>query len=297
MFKSEELLFKVLTGLKFVLILVIFSSVIVLLNLYILNINLIYLQSLKQTFAIENPDVFYEYIYSPVIAKLPLMLGLLSLIFIGGVYLAHIMMRPFKKIVALCEARMEGKEIGLKKELITDLKLLNQFAFFFFEEIDKLKKTNQLKVKIPEIFTKIHEPKIDLNFFINYLFVIIILALLGYLGMNFLQHETTEQLIIFSNKVIKTNPDVKYFFDAQIELSQKLIQFIMIFYIILMFLFGLHLFQKISSPAFAIFATLRSFLKGNYYNRVHLIGFYYLRNDCRKINKFLDYVHKTYQLK
>ena len=54
-----------------------------------------------------------------------------------------------------------------------------------------------------------------------------------------------------------------------------------------------HLYAKVSAPAFAIFATMRSFLKGNTKARVHLIGNYYARPETKKLNQYLDYIEKN----
>ena len=57
---------------------------------------------------------------------------------------------------------------------------------------------------------------------------------------------------------------------------------------------GFHLYAKVSGAAFAIFSTMRSYMKGNYSSRVHLVGYSYLRDYTRKLNKYLDYVQNYF---
>jgi hypothetical protein len=59
------------------------------------------------------------------------------------------------------------------------------------------------------------------------------------------------------------------------------------------FLLASHLYHGVAAPAFAVFATMRAFLKGSYNQRVHLIGFPALRLQTRKLNKYLDWVDRN----
>ena len=54
----------------------------------------------------------------------------------------------------------------------------------------------------------------------------------------------------------------------------------------------IHLYQKVSGAAFGFFSTMRSFAKGNYNTRVHLIGYTHIRQHGRALNKYLDFIQK-----
>jgi hypothetical protein len=58
-----------------------------------------------------------------------------------------------------------------------------------------------------------------------------------------------------------------------------------------------HLYNKVAGAAFGFFTTMRSFMKGAFHNRVHLLGFNHVRPYSRSFNKFLDYLQKNYDLK
>ena len=57
---------------------------------------------------------------------------------------------------------------------------------------------------------------------------------------------------------------------------------------------GFHLYDKVSGAAFGIFSTMRSFMKGNYFSRVHLVGYAYIRDYTRKLNKYLDHIQNNF---
>jgi hypothetical protein len=78
-----------------------------------------------------------------------------------------------------------------------------------------------------------------------------------------------------------------FIIDDTVALSIILIA---IFYIAL----GFHLYEKVSGAAFGIFSTMRSFMKGNRFSRVHLVGYAYIRDYTRKFNKYLDYMQNNF---
>jgi hypothetical protein len=57
---------------------------------------------------------------------------------------------------------------------------------------------------------------------------------------------------------------------------------------------AIHLYGQVSGAAFGIFATMRSFIKGNFKNRVHLVGYSHLRESTRALNKYLDWIEKNF---
>lgn len=291
---DDEKMFKLETGFKFALISMVFILMAVGFTYIILKIDLIFLES--HGYALEEMfhEAFYEFVLGNIIDQLPLVFIFFIIIFFSGYYIANIMMRPFKLIAKHCEEHLNSETRFYDPDYLSDLKLLTSFSSYFFAKIDEAKIKGKLdKIEIPEDYTKIHKPIIEKNFFFNYSLLIIIFALLASLGIYSLNNDTREKVIHFSNKIAKNNNQVKQFLERQEEVESKVITGLLTIHMFINIMFGIHLYSKISSPAFAIFATMRSFLKGNYHNRVHLIGFYYLRDDCRKINKYLDYVQKN----
>jgi hypothetical protein len=293
---DDELMFKVSTGLKFVFISLFFLIVALGFTIIMVKIDLNYFNSKGFPGAIEFEEAFFDFIYQSISTKWPLILFALIAIFQAGYYIAIIMMRPFKTIARFCEEQLSEHSMQYSADLFTDLKLLTSFTAFFFARIDEAKIRGQLeRIDIPEGFTKIHKPILEKNFFVNYFFVIIAFSLLASIGILILNFEIHEQVLILGKQVLRhsTNTEVTLFLNNQLEITKIVIEYLLGFHALVYCMFGLHLYSKVSVPAFAIFATMRSFLKGNVHNRIHLVGYSYLRNDCRKINKYLDFVQKT----
>ena len=296
---DDEFMFKLLTGLKFVFISLGFTFSVLLFTYLLMKIDLIYFVANGYPGASEFQEAFYDFIYSALIDKTPFVMVAILFIFCLGYYLANIMIRPFKVISKYCEERLSNKANYYSPDYFSDLKLLTTFSVFFFSHVDEAKSRGRLsKIEVPQDFTRIHKPIFEKNFFFNYFFIIVIFALLASVGILVINNTIREQIFELSQKFLTSNAvvgskGIRYFIEEQFSVANIAVYFFLVMHILAYCLFGIHLYGKISGPSFAVFATMRSFIRGNYHNRVHLIGHYYLRDDCRKINKYLDYIQKN----
>lgn len=297
-YNDEEFMFKLGTGLKFISISLGFLFSVLLFTYLLLDINLIFFVAHGYPGAADFKDVYYDFVYSSLIDEVPYVLVAMMFIFCLGYYLASVMLRPFKIIGHYCEDRLSSTVRYYSPDLFSDLKLLTTFSTFFFSKIDEAQAKGKLeKIEVPLDFTRIHKPVFERNFFFNYFFIIAIFALLASVGILVVNNTIREQIFTFSQKFLlhsqSMNKGTRYFLEEQFSVANIAVYFFVGMHTLVYFFFGFHLYAKVAGPAFAIFATMRSFLKGNYHNRIHLIGYSYLRNDCRKINKYLDHIQNT----
>jgi hypothetical protein len=295
LYKDDEFMFKVGIGLKFLAISIFFLILVLSVSFIMVKMNLHYFNSKGFPGAQEFKDAFYAFVYSFLNSKWPLLVFLMLIIFSAGYYVAIIMIRPFKVIAQFCEERLANHTMQYAPDLFSDLKLLTSFTTFFFARIDEAKIRGSFEeIDIPEGYTKIHKPVFEKNFFLNYFFLIIVFSLVASIGIFILNVEIHDQIIILAKQFLKIdhNNEVTYFINKQFELMRLITDWLLAIHIFIYCLFGIYLYSQVATPAFAIFATMRSFLKGNTHNRIHLVGYSYLRNDCRIINKYLDHVQK-----
>lgn len=293
-FNDEEMMFKIGMGLKFLGVSVICTVSVLLFTYLLIRIDLIFFVAHGFPGALDFKEAFVEFIYSSIYDEIFWILISGFFIFALGYYLSGIMIRPFKVIGQYCEDKISDKKNYYTPDFFSDLKLLTSFSVFFFTKIDEGEIKGKLQqVEIPPHFTRIHKPNFERNFFFNYLFIIAIFALLSSLGIIALNLEFRDQVSDLARRFLANNNQASYFLDEQFIIADIAVYFFVTLHLFLYFLLGVHMYSKVATPAFAVFATMRSFLKGNHHNRVHLIGYYYLRGDCRKINKYLDYVQKN----
>lgn len=296
---DEEFMFKFINGVEFVLISLGFTLSVLLFTFLLIKIDLIFFVANGYPGAAEFQDAYMDFVYSALIDEIPLVILIMIFIFILGFYLSSILIRPFKQISQTCEQRTQNINAYYIPEFFSDLKLLTSFTVFFFSKVDESKNRGKLeKIEIPQEFMSIHKPVFETNFFLNYLFIVVIFALLASVGILVVNNHIREQIFILTQKFlhghIVSGKGIHYFLEEQYSVADVAVYFFISMHLLMYCLFGIHLFGKISGPSFAVFATMRSFLKGNQHSRIHLIGYYYLRNDCRKINKYLDHLEKTF---
>jgi hypothetical protein len=292
---SDEQMFKVNTGLKFISISIFFLILALAFTYIMVKIDLNYFNSKGFPGVAEFDEAFFGFVYSSVYSKWPLLILPFVCIFFIGYYVAIILMRPFKVIARYCEEKMANHPIQYSPDLFSDLNLLTSFTTFFFSQIGEAKARGKFeKVEIPEVFTRIHKPVFEKNFFFNYFLLIIAFSLLASIGILILNFEIHDQVVIIARKILKNgnNQEITMFLNYQFHVTKLVIEYLLGFHVLIYCMFGFHLYGQVSAPAFAVFATMRSFLKGNFHNRIHLVGYSYLRNDCRIINKYLEHVQK-----
>ncbi len=287
-------MFKIGMGLKFLGVSVICTVSVLLFTYLLIRIDLIFFVAHGFPGALDFKEAFIEFIYSSLFDEISWIILTGFFVFGLGYYLSGIMIRPFKVIGQYCEDKISEKKNFYSPDFFSDLKLLTSFSVFFFTKVDEAALLGKLKqVEIPPHFTRIHKPNFERNFFFNYLFIIAIFALMSSLGIIALNLEFRDQVSDLARRFLADNKQATYFLDEQFIIADIAVYFFVSLHLFLYFLLGVHMYSKVATPAFAVFATMRSFLKGNHHNRVHLIGYYYLRGDCRKINKYLDHVQKN----
>ena len=202
-YNDDEFMFKLGTGIKFVLISLGFTFAVLLFTFLLLKIDLIYFVAHGYPGATEFQDAFYDFVYSSLFDEVPYVVIAVIFIFLLGYYLSAIMIRPFKVIGQYCEDRLNNQESYYSPDYLSDLKLLTTFSVFFFSKIDEAKHKGKLeKIDVPQDFTRIHKPVFEKNFFFNYLFIIVIFALLASMGILIINNTVREQIFLLSEKFL-----------------------------------------------------------------------------------------------
>lgn len=239
-------------------------------------------------------EVFYDYLFnktSDIISYIALFI--ISVFFIG-IYISHLLLRPFRIIGDYCEEALTNEEANYDPDFFTDLKLLTRFSEFFFNHLETASKNGELKkVEIPKKYTKIHKPVFESSFFLQYTLLIFITSTIVSVVLYVISVELHDTIIQLATQVLKNGNLTTTFLERQAEILNDILWVVMTTHVVMYIFLAFHLYRKVSGPAFGIFATMRAFLKGNYDSRVHLIGYYYLRPQCRKLNKYLDHIQKN----
>lgn len=243
----------------------------------------------------ELSDAYFYHVTADMIDAIPWILGFHIIIFFMGMYMGHLMLRPFKRIGNYCTEVINSPNTVYRTEEFSAYRLLTRFSEIFFDHLSAGRLKGKVEKRdIPPQFMGVHKPVLDGQFLFHFSFfliIIMIVSIAGIMGFASNIQENTTQIAI---KMLKADPKIisAYFHDQSFLIDEMWI-LTAVLIIGLHVVLGLHLYSQVSGASFAIFATMRSFMKGSWQNRVHLVGYLYLRESTRALNKYLDWVEKN----
>ncbi|MBA2403793.1 MAG: hypothetical protein H0V66_03400 [Bdellovibrionales bacterium] len=294
-FKNEDTRFMLFTGLKvssisFFINLIIYSCL-----FQVMRLNHAFFQS--HGFPdMQDDEVFYNYLLSETIDNLTIFFLFHIFLFFIGTYVGWLILRPFRMLGEYCEQVIENPDAIYKVDEFSTYKLLTRFSEFFFEYLRESRKKGMISTNsIPPQFSRIHRPVADKVFMLHFGLLLVIIAISS--TVFIIENGTAifQNMIELATKTLSNSKEAGRFFAAQSFVMDDIVN-LSIFLITISYLaLGLHLYEKVSGAAFGIFSTMRSFMKGNYFSRVHLVGYGYIRDNTRKLNKYLDYVQNNFE--
>lgn len=290
-FRNEDSRFIAITGLKVSLISMLISGIVYLWLYELMRLNHMYFK------ANGFPDIgernFYDYLFSEVVENLPIFFLFHICLFFIGSYVGWLILRPFRIIAEYAEAVIENPNLLYRVEEFNTYKLLTRFSEFFFEFLRESRRRGVIHTTtVPPQFSRIHKPVTDRIFMLHFGLLMIIIAVSN--GLFIIESAATifHNMSELAGSTLNSKSAVN-FVGQQIFILDDIIVVTISMIAIFYFLLGLHLYEKVSGAAFGIFSTMRSFMKGNHFSRVHLVGYSYVREYTRKLNKYLDFIQNN----
>lgn len=260
-----------------------------------LRMDLYFFEANKLTEIVNFQETYYDYILSTVVGYVSVVIGFIAGTLLLGLYISNMVLRPFRTIGSYCEDVVEGRVASYDQEFFSELRLLTRFSDYFFGMIQSMTKNGGLvEVEVPEKYTRIHQPVFEKAFFIQFSLFVLMTSIATGIAVFTITVDIHGQILSLADKTVKLTPAIEYFLERQESTLFEIMIGVMGAHLVLHIAFCFHLYNKVAAPAFGIFATFRAFLKGNHGSRIHLIGYYYLRPECRKINKYLTWLEKKY---
>ena len=244
-------------------------------------------------FTEESP--FFDLIVQEAIGNIPIFFAFHIFLFFIGIYVGWLMLRPFRVIGEYCEKVLDNQNAVYKVEEFSTYTLLTRFSEFFFEYLRESRKRNEIITNsIPPQYSKIHKPMPDKIFMLHFGILLFLIAISS--GVFIIENCSTvfEAMIELATSTLKDNSATTRFFSQQAFILDDVVGLTVFLITLCYVLLGVHLYAKVSGAAFGIFSTMRSFMKGNHSSRVHLVGYAYLRDYTRKLNKYLDYIQNNF---
>jgi hypothetical protein len=294
-FKNDDTKFVVLTGIKVSSISLLINFIIYTCLFEVMRLNHVFFRS--QGFPdFQDDQVFFNYITSEAVENLPVLFLFHIFLFFIGTYVGWLILRPFRMIGDYCEEIIENPEAIYMVDEFSTYKLLTRFSEFFFEFLRDSREKKQLPTNtVPPQFSKIHQPVTDRVFMLHFGLLLVIIAISSSVFIIENGSAVFHSMIELASKTLPSSKDANRFLNAQDFVMDDLIS-LTIFLITTLYLgLGVHLYGKVSGAAFGIFSTMRSFMKGDHFSRVHLVGYAHIRDNTRKLNKYLDFAQNNFE--
>lgn len=293
LFKNEDTRFILSVGLKVTFISVGISVVVHWFIFQILRVNRGFFKA--NGFPEFKENVFYDIIINESIDTLPILFLSHIFIFFIGCYLGWLILRPFRTISEYCEKVIDHPNTVYQLEQFNTYALLTRFSEFFFEFLRDARKKNEIPVQgIPPQFSRIHKPVFDPIFALHFGLLLIFISISTAVFIIQSSSSIYTEMVELATKTLPNKQEVSLYLSSQVFVLDEIVNLTIALIAIGYVLLGFHLYAKVSGAAFGIFSTMRSFMKGNHSSRVHLVGFAYVRDYTRKINKYLDFMQNNY---
>lgn len=291
-FKTEDSRFIVAVGLKVTGISLAISCFVYWFLYQILKLNQAFFKS--QGFPnLLDESPFFGLVIQEALENLPLLLGFHFCLFFIGTYVGWLILRPFRAIGEYCEAVIENPNAIYRIEEFSTYNLLTRFAEFFFEYLRESRKRNEIiSNSIPPQFSKIHKPVFDKIFMLHFGILLVIISISSAVFIIENSSMVYESMVELARS-LPNQKIVSQFYIEQLYILDEIVDLTIFTIAFSYIMLGFHLYGKVSGAAFGIFSTMRAFMKGNYSSRVHLVGFGYLREYTRKLNKYLEFIEKN----
>lgn len=243
---------------------------------------------------LEEGSPFYDHVIQEAVGNIPVLFAFHIFLFFIGVYVGWLILRPFRTIGEYSEKVLENPNAVYRVEEFSTYTLLTRFSEFFFEFLRESRKRNEIiSNSIPPQYSKIHKPVFDKIFMLHFGLLLIIIAISSSVFIIENSAAIFESMVELATKTLSDQKSVSRFFSEQMFIIDDVVFLTIVLISFSYILLGFHLYSKVSGAAFGIFSTMRSFMKGNHSSRVHLVGFAYVRDYTRKLNKYLDYIENN----
>jgi hypothetical protein len=294
-FKTDDTKFVVQTGLKVAGISFLINLIIYTCLFEVMRLNYVFFRS--QGFPdFQDDQVFFNYIMTEAIEGLPILFLFHIFLFFIGTYVGWLILRPFRIIGDYCERIIDNPETIYKVDEFSTYKLLTRFSEFFFEYLRDSREKGQITTNsIPPQFSRIHQPVADRVFMLHFGLLLVIIAISSSVFIIENGSAVFYSMLELASKTLTSSKETTRFLNAQDFILDDLIGLTILLIATLYLALGFHLYNKVSGAAFGIFSTMRSFMKGDHFSRVHLVGYAHIRDNTRKLNKYLDFVQNNFE--
>lgn len=294
-FSTEDSRFKIKVALKVIAVPLIAAVFLIYMLWVLVRMDNIYFEANGFMGLNELRDAYLDFILIELSSLFPYIGGVLILLFFTGMYIGSLLLRPFVIIGAYCEEAISDENAVYEPDMFSDYKLLTRFSELFFGYIRTCRKSGKLTTEaIPQNYTGIHKPVFDKIFFFHFSLFLSIISIISSVLLVIIASDVHDSIIQLAIKTLKLKGQGSTYFLLEQSYIMNSVTWVTVAIIIFGYgMLAFHLYGRVAGAAFGFFATMRSFMKGNFHTRVHLLDFNHIRPFSRAFNKYLDFIQRN----
>lgn len=237
-------------------------------------------------------DAFFDYIMLDVSQYLPyIALFFVALFFVGN-YLAHLALRPFKKIGLHSRLSEETIDTPWEVDTITSKKIVCEFAEIFFNYLYIARSKNDFtKAQIDRRFEKVMGPVADKVFYFHYFTFVSVISVVFIFGIHLLSMQLHEGFVNFALEITQNkNQSLSNFLLSQ-EILFESVTYVSIGLVLSLYMYvSRNLIASVDGVSYHFFRVMREIMGGNVNARVRLRVNDPGQQSAVHFNELLDHV-------
>ncbi len=295
LFSSQDSKFAIRTALLVTLVPALMIALVVYSVWLLISLNFSYFLASGVPLNEENTDVFLNYLIQTQIDYLPYVGVFFILVFFIGLFLSHIILRPFNELILMCNEIKNAKGEKIKIVGLEKSKLLIKLGDFICSYAEA--KKNQKTIEIPAELQKVHKPVMDYVFYFQFSCIILILMSIAIGSIYLFTNQLHSSIVQTAIEVLRAPKGMSTFLASQEKVFDLIVLVPSILGGVLYFVIARVIISKIQGVTYAYVRDVCEVAKGNTKRRLSPRSEDPGREAAAAVNEVLEYLHPQPQAK
>jgi hypothetical protein len=217
----------------------------------------------------EMKEVFWDKLFSNQTDFLP-WIGLFYVcVFFLGLFLSHLVMRPFSYVKNMCEDILKGEEIDSEGGFLNAQKILIRSSDIFVSYLSHKQQGKETYFEIPEDLEKINGPVVDKVFYLQYGIFMLALAIITSFAMHYTLHHIHEAIVETALSTLQGNKTVGTFLTSQQDNIDFIVYIGTALNAILYIWLARGIIKEIEGVSYSYLRDIRDISAGDHSRRLH----------------------------
>jgi hypothetical protein len=217
-------------------------------------------------------------------------------VFMGGLLVAHLALRPFEEIQAFSESLQEDPDLEFEVNKINSKKIIYQGAMAFFDYLKYASMGERVNGDdlIPEKLKKLKSPPTDKIFVMQYIAIVTIIALVTNIVFYMFTTELYQEIVSAGVDLLKGNKVISKFMTLQEGVLFNIYASAMALNVILYLGLSKNIIKAVDGVSYAFCRDFMQILKGDHKKRIFPRFTDPGKEAANACNQYLDMVFAEY---